>query len=158
MVSTIILNLMAVLPLGQTINKQSKLSKHPVLLIVSFDGFRYDYATKTETPHLDTLKDEGVSVPYMEAQFPTKTFPNHHSIATGLFPEIHGVTDNSLFDPNFNKTLSGFNDDQEFWNFHPDILPIYVRFQVYLTSYGGYLKSTPNLCYQSQTWQFKNMF
>lgn len=102
------------------------LSKHPVVLIVSFDGFRSDYLTKTPTPHLTALMEEGVSVPYMSAQFPTKTFPNHHSMATGLYPDVHGITDNTVFDPLHNKRLSGFNDDPEFWNYHPDVLPFWV--------------------------------
>ncbi|ODN01586.1 Ectonucleotide pyrophosphatase/phosphodiesterase family member 5 [Orchesella cincta] len=104
-----------------------RISDHPVVLVVSFDGFRYDYLNKVDTPTLHELKKGGVSVPYMEPVFPTKTFPNHQSIATGLYAESHGIVDNSFFDPEHNKTLSGFTDDPGFWNYHPDVLPIWIR-------------------------------
>lgn len=64
-------------------DKSSNLSKHPVLLVISFDGFRHDYFHRAATPFLDLLKEDGSSVPYMKNQFVTKTFPNHMSIATG---------------------------------------------------------------------------
>jgi predicted AlkP superfamily pyrophosphatase or phosphodiesterase len=104
----------------------NKLSKHPKVLVVSFDGFRYDYMQKTATPNLQAIKAEGVSVPWMRAQFPTKTFPNHQTMATGLYPASHGITDNVVWDPLHGRELNGFNDDKEFWNFSPDVLPLYV--------------------------------
>jgi predicted AlkP superfamily pyrophosphatase or phosphodiesterase len=48
-------------------------------------------------------------------------------MATGLVPDSHGVTDNTLFDPLLGRNLSGFADDPEFWNYHPEVLPFYVR-------------------------------
>lgn len=65
-------------------DRSSRLSKHPVVIVVSFDGFRYNYFQRTETPNMDIVRDSGVSVQYMRNQFVTKTFPNHMSIATGL--------------------------------------------------------------------------
>ncbi|OXA56725.1 bis(5'-adenosyl)-triphosphatase ENPP4 isoform X2 [Folsomia candida] len=105
----------------------SHLSKHPVLLTVSFDGFRYDYMSKADMPTLRVIQEEGVSVPYMKAQFPTKTFPNHQSIATGVYPDIHGITDNTVYDPMYGKKLSGFSDDPAFWNYSPDVIPFWIR-------------------------------
>ncbi|VVA94779.1 unnamed protein product [Arabis nemorensis] len=67
-----------------------KLTK-PVVLLISSDGFRFGYQFKTETPNIDLLISRGT-----EAQtglipvFPTMTFPNHNSIATGLYPAYHG--------------------------------------------------------------------
>ncbi len=112
----------------QQIFKNTALSPHPVILVVSFDGFRYDYFNKAKaTPWLSALRTSGVSVPYMEPTFPTKTFPNHQSIATGLYAESHGIVDNVFFDPLYNKTLSGYGEpDHEFWNYHPEVLPIWV--------------------------------
>lgn len=77
-------------------------------------------------PALKGLQEEGVSVPFMMSQFPTKTFPNHQSIATGLYPDIHGITDNTLYDPVHHRKLSGYLDEQDFWNYNPDILPFWV--------------------------------
>ncbi|ODN01588.1 Ectonucleotide pyrophosphatase/phosphodiesterase family member 5, partial [Orchesella cincta] len=101
------------------------ISKHPVVLVVSFDGFRYDYLNEVYTPTLHKLKKDGVSVPYMESVFPTKTFPNHQSIATGLYAESHGIVDNSCFDPKYNRTLN--TNDPEFWNYSPNVLPIWIQ-------------------------------
>ncbi|ODM89479.1 Ectonucleotide pyrophosphatase/phosphodiesterase family member 5 [Orchesella cincta] len=100
------------------------ISDHPVVLVVSFDGFRYDYLNKVHTPTLNELKKRGVSVPYMEPVFPTKTFPNHQSIATGLYAESHGVVGNTFFDLKYNRTLNV--NDSEFWNYSPDVLPIWI--------------------------------
>lgn len=113
------------------ISSLAALSKHPVLLVVSFDGFRYDYLNKTDTPNLKELQRQGITVPHMVPQFPSNTFPNHHSIATGLTPDHHGVTDNTYYDPLLGRNLSGFNDDWDFWNYSPDVLPFYVSYTVH---------------------------
>nr|CAD7202984.1 unnamed protein product [Timema douglasi] len=86
------------------------LSTHPILLVVSFDGFRYNYFNKGVTPTMDSLKQEGSRAEYMNNVFPTKTFPNHHSIATGLYPESHGVLGNSVYDP-VKKRVLGYSAD-----------------------------------------------
>ncbi len=71
----------------------------PKLLLVSFDGFRYDYLSKTETPHFDSLLVEGVQAEGLIPVFPSKTFPNHYSIVTGLYPENSGLIANTMYDP-----------------------------------------------------------
>ena len=54
------------------------------VLIVSFDGFRWDYLNNIDgLVNFDRMAREGVKVPYMNATFSTVTFPNHYSIATG---------------------------------------------------------------------------
>ena len=57
----------------------------PYVIMVSFDGFRYDYADKTETLNLDFIRDNGVKAESMQPVFPSKTFPNHYSLATGAY-------------------------------------------------------------------------
>ncbi len=69
--------------------------KHYVLL-VSLDGFRWDYNTLYNTPNLDKLAKDGVKADRMISSFPTVTFPNHYSIATGLYPDHHGLINNSF--------------------------------------------------------------
>lgn len=102
------------------------ISKHPIILVVSYDGFRHDYLQRVKTETLDSLRRNGVTVPYMQPVFPTKTFPNHQSIATGVFAETHGIVDNTLYDRAHSKTFSGFTDDPGFWNYHPEVLPMWV--------------------------------
>lgn len=54
------------------------------LLLVSMDGFAWDYLEKVETPNFDKLSTLGVKAKHMKGTFSTKTFPSHYSIATGI--------------------------------------------------------------------------
>lgn len=96
----------------------------PLLIIVSYDAFRYNYFEKNATPFMTKLKTFGTSTNYLKNVFPTKTFPNHHSIATGLYPEIHGVTGNSMYDPDLKKVIS---ISYEMYQYNKNIKPIWVR-------------------------------
>jgi len=75
----------------------------PALVLVSFDGFRPDYLDRFDTPNLDRLAAGGVRAEYLIPAFPTKTFPNHYTIATGLYPDHHGIVFNDLWDPVWNR-------------------------------------------------------
>lgn len=74
-------------------------SPSPQLLLISFDGFRYDYLEMAPTPVFDSLAREGVRSRGLIPVFPTKTFPNHYSIATGLYPGHTGLIANTMYDP-----------------------------------------------------------
>uniref|UniRef100_A0A131YMJ5 Ectonucleotide pyrophosphatase/phosphodiesterase family member 1/3 n=1 Tax=Rhipicephalus appendiculatus TaxID=34631 RepID=A0A131YMJ5_RHIAP len=74
------------------------------LILISLDGFRADYLSRGLNPSLERLAQCGVKAPFMRPVFPTKTFPNHFTIVTGLWPESHGIVDNKMYDPEF-KTL-----------------------------------------------------
>ncbi len=76
------------------------------LLLVSIDGFRADYFDLYETPNLDYIAENGVLADYMIPVFPTKTFPNHYSIATGLFVENSGIISNNMYDPETDRYYS----------------------------------------------------
>lgn len=71
--------------------------------MVSFDAFRWDYDKIYTTPNLNRLASEGVKVERLVSSFPTNTFPNHYSIATGLYPDHHGIVNNTFFAPDINK-------------------------------------------------------
>lgn len=71
----------------------------PALILISLDGFRWDYLEKTPTPNLHRLIRGGVMAQSLTPSFPTFTFPNHYTIVTGLYPEHHGIVDNNMFDP-----------------------------------------------------------
>jgi alkaline phosphatase D len=66
------------------------------VLLVSLDGFRWDYCKIYNTPNLNRLAREGVKAERLISSFPTVTFPNHYSIATGLYPDHHGLINNSF--------------------------------------------------------------
>jgi predicted AlkP superfamily pyrophosphatase or phosphodiesterase len=80
-------------------NTAAQQAKHYVVL-VSLDGFRYDYPRRYGASHLLQLGFKGASAPEgMYPAYPSLTFPNHISIVTGLYPEHHGIVANSFWDP-----------------------------------------------------------
>ena len=70
----------------------------PYVVLVSFDGFRPDYLDRFPTPSFDRLAEAGARAALVPV-FPSLTFPAHYSIATGLYPEHHGVVANRFYDP-----------------------------------------------------------
>jgi predicted AlkP superfamily pyrophosphatase or phosphodiesterase len=72
----------------------------PYVVLVSLDGFRYDYVTKYHAPNIAAMMKRGSSAPDgMFPAYPSVTFPNHLSIITGLYPEHHGIVANNFYDP-----------------------------------------------------------
>ncbi|XP_035984802.1 ectonucleotide pyrophosphatase/phosphodiesterase family member 2 isoform X1 [Fundulus heteroclitus] len=80
----------------------------PPLIILSVDGFRASYVKRGNTviPNIEKLRTCGTHAPYMRPVYPSKTFPNLYSIATGLYPESHGIVGNSMYDPTFDATFN----------------------------------------------------
>lgn len=66
-------------------------------VVVSLDGCRWDYPQWYDTPFFDNMADEGVESGLIPS-FPSKTFPNHYTLATGLYPDHHGIVANTFFD------------------------------------------------------------
>ncbi len=78
----------------------------PYLVVLSMDGFRWDYPDRAHTPVLDSLARVGVKAEAIRPAFPSKTFPNHYTMATGLYPDHHGLVNNSFFDPATGSTYT----------------------------------------------------
>jgi predicted AlkP superfamily pyrophosphatase or phosphodiesterase len=78
----------------------------PYIILISADGFRYDYAEKYHAEHLQGLSSEGVKASSMIPSFPSVTFPNHYSMVTGLYPSHEGLVNNSFYDRKQNKFYS----------------------------------------------------
>ena len=66
------------------------------VVMVSMDAFRWDYSRIYNTPNLNKLAAEGVKADRLIPSFPTVTFPNHYTIATGLYPDHHGLVNNNF--------------------------------------------------------------
>ena len=81
------------------------------LILISIDGFRYDYLKRGITPNLKKLCRKGIHGP-MKPQFPSYTFPNHFSLVTGLYPESHGIVGNAFYDPKLEEYFS-YNDQKD---------------------------------------------
>jgi predicted AlkP superfamily pyrophosphatase or phosphodiesterase len=71
----------------------------PIVILVSFDGWRWDYIERVRAPNLTALAARGVRATELVPSFPTLTFPNHYTIVTGLRPEHHGIVSNNIADP-----------------------------------------------------------
>jgi predicted AlkP superfamily pyrophosphatase or phosphodiesterase len=78
----------------------------PTVILVSLDGFRYDYLAKYKPENLEMLARTGVRAKWLIPSFPTKTFPNHYTIATGLYPQNHGIVENNIYDPEFKAVFT----------------------------------------------------
>ncbi|NXT51955.1 ENPP3 phosphodiesterase, partial [Pluvianellus socialis] len=96
----------------------------PPLILFSMDGFRAEYLQTWSSllPNIEKLKTCGTHSKYMRAVYPTKTFPNHYTIVTGLYPESHGIIDNSMYDVELDRnfSLSGTEKfDPSWWKGQP---------------------------------------
>lgn len=78
----------------------------PHLVVVSFDGMRYDFTDRVPTPGFDRVAAAGVRATGLIPSYPSKTFPNHYTLATGLYPSNHGIVDNAFYDPSLDATYS----------------------------------------------------
>ncbi len=70
----------------------------PYVILISADGFRYDYAEEYKAEHLLAFANEGVKASSMIPCFPSVTYPNHYAMATGLYPAHHGIVQNIFYD------------------------------------------------------------
>lgn len=98
-------------------------TRAPVTILISIDGFRPDYLARGVTPNLTRLATGGVTGP-MHPSFPSKTFPNHYTLVTGLRPDRNGIVANNMEDarrPNEKFTMA--TDDPFWWN---EAEPIWV--------------------------------
>ncbi len=104
------LSLFALLLIITSCHQSSETIQQPYLIILSLDGFRWDYPQMANTPTLDSLKKAGVILESLKPSFPTKTFPNHYTIATGLYPDHHGIVGNYFHAPDMNNRIYKISD------------------------------------------------
>lgn len=95
----------------------------PPLLLISFDGFRWDYLTRINAPNFHIFLSNGVTARQgIKNVFVTNTLPNHWSLVTGLYTESHGILDNFIRDPAINETFvpkyrdSSYNNDPRYYD------------------------------------------
>jgi len=112
-----VLVLTCLLTLGPSVWPQAKPIRdlQPTVLLISLDGFRYDYLNLYRPANLNALANDGVRARWMIPSFPSKTFPNHYTIATGLYPQNHGIVENNIYDPVF-KAVFTLSDRKEVEN------------------------------------------
>ncbi|MCV9926669.1 ectonucleotide pyrophosphatase/phosphodiesterase [Flavobacterium sp. LS1R49] len=102
------------------LNAQS--NKDTYVVLVSMDGFRWDYAKQFNLPNLKQIAKEGIHAKSMKPSYPSKTFPNHYSIVTGLYPDHHGIINNVFYDATLNESFSlstNAKNDSRFYGGNP---------------------------------------
>ncbi len=92
--------------IAQNIKNSLAQQKKPYVILISADGFRWDYAKKYQASHLLELSKNGVRAASMIPSFPSVTFPNHYTLVTGLYPSHHGLVNNSFLDEKTNERYS----------------------------------------------------
>lgn len=91
---------------GCTEPREVAVDGQPLVILISFDGWRWDYATKAPAPNLRSVIARGVSAENLIPGFPPKTFPSHYTIVTGLYPGHHGIVANNIRDPGTGRTFA----------------------------------------------------
>jgi len=109
-------------PLDRDIRAQSR-TVRPILILVSLDGWRWDYCARFSPPAISGLARRGVVSEGLIPAFPSKTFPNHYTIVTGLYPARHGVVANTMRDPALTGVFSipnvAVQQDTRWWGGTP---------------------------------------
>ncbi len=144
--------LLAVICLSQTIRAQvtkqrvnpvhhnsAEQAKKPYLILISADGFRYDYAEKYKAENLLKLASEGAKASSMIPVFPASTLANHNSLITGLYPVHHGIIGNVFYD---SKRKAMFRGDETSW-FIKDPIWISAEKQGMVTAAMNFISSGP---------------
>ncbi len=106
----------------KSVQKRTTDNLQPIVLLISIDGFRNDYVQKINAPGINEIRN-GVEANWMTPSFPSKTFPNHYTIVTGLYPEHHGIIANTMYDAEFNAVFKISNvtekNNSRWWGGEP---------------------------------------
>jgi predicted AlkP superfamily pyrophosphatase or phosphodiesterase len=110
--------------LGSCVSALTAAHAHPPqrVLLISLDGFRWDYVNRAGAVRLRQLAANGVRAERLVPAFPSKTFPNHYTIVTGLYPEHHGIVGNEMRDSVLGAFAIGNNPavrDARWWGGEP---------------------------------------
>jgi len=100
----------------------SQSNKDTYVVLVSMDGFLWDYEKQFNLPNLKQIAKEGAHAKSMKPSYPSKTFPNHYSIVTGLYPDHHGIINNVFYDSALNESFSlssNAKNDSKFYGGNP---------------------------------------
>ncbi|WP_293501601.1 ectonucleotide pyrophosphatase/phosphodiesterase [Roseateles sp.] len=98
----------------------SAAARQPVTILISIDGFRDDYLRRGVSPTLSRLAAAGVTG-IMHPSFPSKTFPNHWTLVTGLRPDRHGIVGNRMEASERKEVFTMATDDPWWWDAAPPV-------------------------------------
>ncbi|KAK7601417.1 hypothetical protein V9T40_008858 [Parthenolecanium corni] len=124
------------------------ISKHPIVCVLAFDGFRPDYILRGQTPTLERLSREGVHTQFLKNVFPTKTFVNFFSMATGMYAHKHGVLGNTAF----NKDGQCIGYSYELFHYNSSITPIWT-----LNELSGEGRHSGVMMWAGEQYEYRNV-
>ena len=106
----------------------SQTQHKPLVVLISIDGYRNDYMSRGLTPTLKRLADSGAYAENFMPVFPSITFPNHYSLVTGLYPDHHGLVNNTMQDPTKTKQIFKLSDRESVTNpiWYEEATPIWI--------------------------------
>lgn len=114
---------LALLALVAVLLFRGPVAPKPIVILVSIDGWRWDYLDRADAPNLKALAARGVRSQGLVPSFPSVTFPNHYTIVTGLVPDHHGIIANAMFDrtigPDKFTMSSATAKDPRWWGGEP---------------------------------------
>ena len=106
-----------------TVSAQQGRVDAPLLILLSFDGWRWDYDARFAAPAVRRVISSGVRSEGLIPSFPSKTFPNLYTLVTGLYPGRHGIVANSILDRGSGRRFSLSNrqevQDPLWWGGEP---------------------------------------
>lgn len=83
----------------------------PIVMLVSVDGLRADYIQKHQPPNILKIIKQGIYTTDMIPSYPSLTFPNHFTIATGRYPGHHGIVSNAFWDTARQQKYDAFSPE-----------------------------------------------
>jgi predicted AlkP superfamily pyrophosphatase or phosphodiesterase len=120
--SLVPISLLLLLAGSRSSGEVSGVPVRPIVVLIGLDGFHPSYLSRPPSRHLRELARQGVQARWMTPVFPSLTFPNFYSIATGLYPEHHGIVSNTMLD----SALGSFSlrdrssvEDPRWWGGEP---------------------------------------
>jgi len=90
--SRFVIFLLVIVVSGSVYGKAAK----STVILLSIDGFAYDYLSKYQPKNILAFANSGVKAKLLPV-YPSKTFPNHLSIITGVYPAKHGIIHNKFY-------------------------------------------------------------
>jgi predicted AlkP superfamily pyrophosphatase or phosphodiesterase len=98
-------------------------ASRPIVILISIDGWRWDYLDRYHPPAIGRLAANGVRADGLVPVYPSKTFPNHYTLVTGQYPNRHGIVSNSMIDPalpgRFTLSNRDVQQDTRWWGSEP---------------------------------------
>ncbi|KAM3922297.1 ectonucleotide pyrophosphatase/phosphodiesterase family member 7 [Leptodactylus fuscus] len=145
------------LALGSSVPLHPRKKAPHKLLLISFDGFRWNYDQDVETPNLDIMATDGVKAKYMTPAFITITSPCHFTLVTGRYIENHGVIHNMYFNTSTWRKENYLSTQgiSSWWD--NGTLPIWITAQRQGLKTGSLFFPGGNATYGDETVNFKKV-